>query len=50
MSRKKIIFLIVAIIFILIILLFSYDISQRTTHPGSKPQLQERIKKNFEEE
>lgn len=26
---------------------FSYDVSRRTTFPGSKPQLKERIKKQF---
>lgn len=43
MTRSKKIFLILAIIFLIIILAVSYDISRRTTFPGSKPQLKERI-------
>ncbi|MFP4089781.1 MAG: hypothetical protein ACLFUB_01085 [Cyclobacteriaceae bacterium] len=43
MKRSKKIFLWVAVIFILIILYFSYDIASRTTFPGSKPNLKERI-------
>jgi hypothetical protein len=43
MKKSKKIFLIVAAIFILIMLYFSYDIATRTTFPGSKPNLKERI-------
>ena len=43
MKRSKKIFLAVALIFLLIMLYFSYDIASRTTFPGSKPNLQERI-------
>ncbi len=34
-------------IFLIILAYFSYDISSRTTFPGSKPQLKERIKDQF---
>ncbi len=43
MTLQKKIFLLVAALFILIMLYFSYDIAQRTTFPGSKPNLKERI-------
>jgi hypothetical protein len=43
MSRGKKIFLIFAIVFIIVVLYFSYDIATRTTFPGSKPNLKERI-------
>lgn len=33
--------------FVVLIAYASYDISRRTTFPGSKPQLKERLKKNF---
>ncbi|WP_267298226.1 hypothetical protein [Parachryseolinea silvisoli] len=36
-----------AIVFVLGIAWISYDISRRTTFPGSKPQLQERIKDTY---
>ena len=38
MKRSKKIFLILAGIFMLILLLFAYDVSRRTTFPGSKPE------------
>ncbi len=47
MSKSKKIFLFVAAIFFLLLIYASYDISSRTTFPGSKPQLQERIKDQF---
>ncbi len=47
MSGGKKIFLIVAAIFMLALLYASYDISRRTTFPGSKPQLKERLEKRF---
>ncbi|MEM9832524.1 MAG: hypothetical protein AAF944_17960 [Bacteroidota bacterium] len=43
MTLQKKIFLVVAVLFLLIMLYLSYDIAQRTTFPGSKPNLQERI-------
>lgn len=43
MNRNKLIFLILAGIFLVIILWVSYDISTRTTFPGSKGNLKERI-------
>lgn len=47
MSKSKKIFLVVAAIFFLLLIYASYDISSRTTFPGSKPQLKERIKGQF---
>jgi hypothetical protein len=47
MSRSKKIFLAVAVVFIISLGYFSYDISSRTTFPGSKSQLKERVKKQF---
>jgi hypothetical protein len=47
MTRGKKIFAGMAIVFAVGIAGVSYDISQRTTFPGSKPQLQERIKDTY---
>lgn len=47
MTRSKKIFLGGAILFFMGIAYASYDISRKTTFPGSKPQLQERIKKQY---
>lgn len=43
MTKSKKIFLGVAVIFFALLFYASYDISTRTTFPGSKPQLKERI-------
>ncbi len=43
MQRSKKIFIAFAIVFFLIILYVSIDISRRTTFPGSKGNLKERI-------
>jgi hypothetical protein len=47
MTKSKKIFLGVAVIFFGLLFYASYDISTRTTFPGSKPQLKERIQKTF---
>ena len=47
MSKSKKIFVLVGVIFLVSLAYFSYDISSRTTFPGSKPQLPERLKKQF---
>jgi hypothetical protein len=47
MSKSKKIFVLVGVIFLMSLIYFSYDISSRTTFPGSKPQLPERLKKQF---
>jgi len=47
MSKSKKIFLVVAAVFFILLIYASYDISSRTTFPGSKPQLKERIKDQF---
>jgi hypothetical protein len=47
MSRSKKIFIGFAIVFFMLLLYVSYDISTRTTFPGSKPQLKERIKDDY---
>lgn len=43
MTKNKKIFLTLFIIFMLIMLWIGYDISRRTTFPGSKGNLKERI-------
>ncbi len=47
MSRSKKIFKALAVAFFLLLFYVSYDISTRTTFPGSKPQLKERIKGDY---
>jgi hypothetical protein len=47
MNRSKKIFVVIAIVFMILLLYASYDIGSRTTFPGSKSQLKERIKKNY---
>jgi len=47
MSRSKKIFALLSVVFMTLLLYASYDISTKTTFPGSKPQLKERIKKQF---
>ncbi|HET9054184.1 MAG TPA: hypothetical protein VFM90_08430 [Cyclobacteriaceae bacterium] len=47
MSKSKKIFLGIAIVFFLALFYASYDISTRTTFPGSKPQLKERLEKKY---
>jgi hypothetical protein len=46
MKRRKS-FLIISIIFLALLLYASYDINRKTTFPGSRPQLQERLKKTL---
>ena len=47
MTKRKKWFRIVAIVFAALLAYASYDIARRTTFPGSKPQLKDRIEKNF---
>jgi hypothetical protein len=47
MNRSKKNFITIAVAFLLLLAYASYDIAKRTTFPGSKPQLQERIKQQF---
>ncbi|MBI3218395.1 MAG: hypothetical protein HYZ44_02680 [Bacteroidetes bacterium] len=47
MSRSKRIFLIICVLFFLGLVYLSYDISSKTTFPGSKSLLKERIKKQY---
>ena len=47
MSRGKKIFALLAVIFVVLLAIASYDISRRTTFPGSKSQLPERIKDTY---
>ncbi len=49
MSKQKKWFIAGVVGFVLLIAYASYDISRRTTFPGSRPQLKERLKKNFME-
>ncbi|MEQ9166699.1 MAG: hypothetical protein RLO12_10610 [Fulvivirga sp.] len=48
MSNSKRIFLVFAVLFFVVMIYIGYDISSRTTFPGSKPQLKERIKDKLE--
>ncbi|MEJ2005502.1 MAG: hypothetical protein P8X57_11180 [Cyclobacteriaceae bacterium] len=50
MTRQKRIFIFFAVLFFLAMAYVAYDISRRTTFPGSKPQLQERIKNTYSEQ
>lgn len=45
--RKSKVFLGLAIVFVVAMSIASYDISRKTTFPGSKSQLKERIKKKY---
>jgi hypothetical protein len=47
MSKSKKIFAGLAVVFVGLLFYASYDISTRTTFPGSKPQLKERIEEQF---
>jgi hypothetical protein len=47
MTRSKKVFAGLAVVFVILLIYASYDISQRTTFPGSKPQLKERIEDRF---
>ena len=47
MTKSKKIFLGAAALFFILLFYASYDISTRTTFPGSKPQLKERIEKTY---
>ena len=47
MKNSKRLFLILAIVFFIAIGYLGYDISNRTTFPGSKPQLKERLIQNY---
>lgn len=49
MTRNKKIFLALFLIFMLIMLWIGYDISSRTTFPGSKGNLKERISTETEQ-
>lgn len=48
MSKNKKIFIILFVIFMLIMFWIGYDISRRTTFPGSKGNLKERISTEVE--
>jgi hypothetical protein len=50
MNKNKKLFLILFVIFMLIMCWVGYDISQRTTFPGSKGNLKERIITGEEDE
>jgi hypothetical protein len=47
MTRSKKVFAGLAVVFVVLLLYASYDISRRTTFPGSRPQLKERIEDRF---
>jgi hypothetical protein len=48
MQKNKKIFLVLFVVFMLIVIYVSYDISRRTTFPGSKGNLKERISTEVE--
>lgn len=50
MQKNKKIFLLLFVFFMVVILYVSYDISRRTTFPGSKGNLKERISTEVETE
>lgn len=50
MNKSKKIFLVLLVVFMLIMLWIGYDISRRTTFPGSKGNLKERISTEVETE
>jgi hypothetical protein len=47
MTRSKKIFIGVCILFFVGLVYLSYDISSKTTFPGSKSQLKERLKEQY---
>lgn len=47
MNRSKLVFAGFVVVFFILLFYASYDIASRTTFPGSKPQLKERIKDRF---
>jgi hypothetical protein len=47
MTKSKKIFLGAAVVFFALLFYASYDISTRTTFPGSKPQIKERIQNTY---
>jgi hypothetical protein len=47
MTRSKKIFALFGIVFVILLAYASYDIAKRTTFPGSKPQLRERIQRDI---
>jgi len=47
MSRSKKVFIVFSIVFLALLGYASFDIARKTTFPGSKPQLKERIKEEF---
>ncbi|MFN5170246.1 MAG: hypothetical protein ACK5DD_11500 [Cyclobacteriaceae bacterium] len=47
MTRSKKIFFGFLVLFVVFIAVVSYDISRRTTFPGSKSQLKERLKDKY---
>ena len=47
MSRSKKVFLGFAAAFFVMLVYLSFDISRRTTFPGSKSQLKDRLKKQY---
>lgn len=49
MAKSKRLFYLFTVVFLLVIFFASYDIARRTTFPGSKSQLKERIKRTYME-
>jgi len=49
MNKNKLVFLILGIVFLLIMMYISWDIATRTTFPGSKGNLKERMAPSSDE-
>jgi len=47
MTKSKKIFTAAAALYLLLLIYASYDISRKTTFPGSKSQLKERLKQTY---
>jgi hypothetical protein len=47
LKKQKLVFLVIAVLFLALLFYASYDIASRTTFPGSKSQLKERIDKKY---
>jgi hypothetical protein len=48
MTRGKKIFAGFALVFLLLLMYASYDIGRRTTFPGSRPQLKQRLEEYYQ--
>jgi hypothetical protein len=47
MTRSRKLFVLFSVVFVGLLAYASYDISRKTTFPGAKPQLKERLKDKY---